>query len=210
MTKTACIAEILTYCLSDEERMRKGLVVLCLILLFTAGLFTHVSGTGNLLSSLIEIYNNLLLLPVIATLEPSISASVNEGGELQVCVSLDPPATGNTIVTVATSVETATGGTENPPVAFLNFSAIMVPCIILGLDFTPLDEDILFTMGEVRRCATTNISIPTDNIVESVETFNVRISSNDVPISPISTIATRVNIGDRSRKPTKYYVCRQS
>ena len=77
-------------------------------------------------------------------------------------------------------------------------------CTILGLDFTPLDEDILFTVGEVRRCTTTNILIPTDNIVESVETFNIRISSNDVPISPISTIATRVNIGDRSRKPTKY------
>ena len=67
------------------------------------------------------------------------------------------------------------------------------------MDFTPLDEDVMFSVGEVRRC-TTNISIPTDNIVESVETFNIRISSNDVPISPISTIATRVNIGDQSRK----------
>ena len=72
-----------------------------------------------------------------------------------------------------------------------------------GLDFIPLDEDILFTVGEVRRCATTNILIPTDNIVESVETFNIRISSNDVPISLSSTIPTRVTIGDRSRKSTR-------
>ena len=73
----------------------------------------------------------------------------------------------------------------------------------IGVDFTPLDEDIMFTVGEVRRCATTNISIPNDNIVESVETFNIRISSNDVPISPTSTIATRVNIVDQSRKSTR-------
>ena len=51
-----------------------------------------------------------LIIHAVATLEPAISATVNEGGELQVCVSLDPPATGNTVVTVATSVETATGG----------------------------------------------------------------------------------------------------
>ena len=50
------------------------------------------------------------MIDTLATLEPSISASVNEGGELQVCVSLDPAATGNTVVTVATSVETATAG----------------------------------------------------------------------------------------------------
>ena len=68
------------------------------------------------------------------------------------------------------------------------------------MDFTPLDEDIVFTIGEMRRCTSTNISIPTDNIVESVETFNIRISSNDVPINPLSTIPTRVTIGDRSRK----------
>ena len=71
---------------------------------------------------------------------------------------------------------------------------------ITGEDFTPLDEDIMFSVGEVRKCTTTNISISTDNIVESVETFNVWISSNDVPISPISTVATRVNIDDQSRK----------
>ena len=58
----------------------------------------------------------------------------------------------------------------------------------------------MFTVGEMRRCTATNISISMDTIVESVETFNIRISSNDVPISPISTIATRVNIGDLSRK----------
>ena len=52
-------------------------------------------------------YNNVY---IIATLEPTLSASVDEGEELQVCVSLDPSATGNTVVTVATSVETATGG----------------------------------------------------------------------------------------------------
>ena len=51
-----------------------------------------------------------IMINALATLEPTLSASVNEGEELQVCVSLDPPATGNTVVTVATSVETATGG----------------------------------------------------------------------------------------------------
>ena len=47
---------------------------------------------------------------LLATLEPSLFTNVIEGGELQVCVSLDPPATGNTVVTVATSVETAIEG----------------------------------------------------------------------------------------------------
>ena len=56
-----------------------------------------------------------IMINALATLEPTLSASVNEGEELQVCVSLDPPATGNTVVTVATSVETATGGNIELP-----------------------------------------------------------------------------------------------
>ena len=39
---------------------------------------------------------------------------MSEGEEIQVCVSLDPPAVATTAVTVSTSVDTATGGTTIP------------------------------------------------------------------------------------------------
>ena len=45
-----------------------------------------------------------------ARLDLGITISVNEGEEIQPCVSLNPPATVDTDVTVSTSVTTATGG----------------------------------------------------------------------------------------------------
>lgn len=45
-----------------------------------------------------------------ATLDLGVTLSVDEGEDIQVCVSLSPAATGNTDVTVSTSVTTATGG----------------------------------------------------------------------------------------------------
>lgn len=70
---------------------------------------------------------------------------------------------------------------------------------IIGVDFTALNEVITFSVGEVRRCAN-NISVLTDNIVESVEIFSIRISSNQVPINQLSSFGTTVNINDRSSK----------
>ena len=45
-----------------------------------------------------------------ALLELGVTISVSEGEEIQPCVSLNPPATGDTDVTVSTSVTSATGG----------------------------------------------------------------------------------------------------
>ena len=43
---------------------------------------------------------------------------MSEGEEIQVCVSLDPPAVATTAVTVSTSVDTATGGTTMIPLLY--------------------------------------------------------------------------------------------
>ena len=73
-----------------------------------------------------------------------------------------------------------------------------------GLDFTALNEVISFSMGEVRRCTVNNISIMTDNIVESIERFSIQISSNDVQIDPVFSFGTTVSISDLSSKYRPY------
>ena len=54
--------------------------------------------------------------------------------------------------------------------------------------------------GETRQCAANNITILPDNVVESVETFTIRISSNDVQVDVVSQFGTTVSITDTSRK----------
>ena len=98
------------------------------------------------------------------------------------------------LVSPAVNVITSFRGVKSEPM----YSVVLY----IGSDFTPLNEVITFTAGETRRCAANNITILTDNIVESLEFFTIRISSNDVPINSLSSFGTSVNIGDRSRKLT--------
>lgn len=46
----------------------------------------------------------------LAILDLTPTISVSEGEEIQPCVSLNPPANGDTDVMISTSVTTATGG----------------------------------------------------------------------------------------------------